>query len=156
MRPGHIRRNIEEGRAGRDLGEQGRLGAGHPDLAASAGKPLEQGPAARGIEVGGDLVEQQDRPHAPVGGDEVGMDEDDREQQRLLLPGRAGRRRLALAKMGDRKVGAVRPGQGPPRRAVAAAPSGQRRGEVVLPGPAVEREAGAGEPPFRLPGEADR
>ena len=41
-----------------------------------------------GIEVGGDLVEQQERRLAAALGDEVGMGEDEAEQQRLLLAGR--------------------------------------------------------------------
>ena len=46
-----------------------------------------------GIEVRGDLVEQQDRRLAAALGDQLGMGEDQAEQQRLLLAGRGARGR---------------------------------------------------------------
>ena len=61
--------------------------AGHPHLAA-AFEASEQRRAALRIEVGGDLVEQQDRRLAAALGDQLGMGEDEAEQQRLLLAGR--------------------------------------------------------------------
>src|SRR4051812_18606503 len=91
--------------------EQRRLGAGDPDLAAAGFEPREQSGAAAGVEMGGDLVEQQDRAPPGALADQIGMREDDGEQQRLLLSGRAKPGRLLLADMGDEKIGAVRAGQ---------------------------------------------
>ena len=63
------------------------------------------------IEVGGDLVEQQQRAAADAFRDEIGMGEDQPEQQRLLLAGGAAIGRLALVEMGDGEVAAVRAGE---------------------------------------------
>src|SRR4051812_2583980 len=91
--------------------EQGRLGAGDPDLAAAGLEPGEQSGAAAGVEMGGDLVEQQDRAPAGALADEVGMGEDDGEQQSLLLARRAKPGGLLLADMGHEQVRSVRPGE---------------------------------------------
>ena len=61
----------------------------------ASGQPFEQGGAAAGVEMGGDLVEQQDRRRAAAAGDELGMGKDEAEQQRLLFAGRAEARRVA-------------------------------------------------------------
>ena len=82
--------------------------------------------------MGGDLVEEQDRAAAGALGDEIGMGEDEADQQRLLLAGRAERRRLALAEMGDDEIGAVRAGEGAAGRGVAGAAGGEARGQVRL------------------------
>ena len=68
--------------------EQGGLGRGHPHLPA-AFEPGEQCGPAGGVEVGGNLVEQQDRWRSALVGDQLGMGEDQAEKQRLLLAGRA-------------------------------------------------------------------
>ena len=72
--------------------------------------------------MGGNLVEQKDRPLAAILGDKIGMGEDEAEEQRLLLAGRAALRRLHLAEMGDLEVGTVRPRQRPPRRRITPVP----------------------------------
>ena len=61
--------------------------------------PSRSNKAARrsGIEMGGDLVEEEDRAAAGALGDEIGMGEDQADQQRLLLAGRAERGGLVLA-----------------------------------------------------------
>ena len=74
--------------------EQRGFGRRHPHLAA-AFEAREQRGAAPGIEVRGDLVEQQDRRRAAALGDQLGMGEDEAEQQRLLLAGRASARRAS-------------------------------------------------------------
>ena len=63
-------------------------------------QPLEQGGAADRVEMGGDLVEQQDRAAPAALGDEIGMGEDQADQQRLLLAGRAERGGLVLGRHG--------------------------------------------------------
>ena len=68
--------------------EQGRLGRGHPNLLVAL-EPVEQGGAPVGVEMGGDLVEQQDRRSPPSFRDQLGMGQHEAEQQRLLLAGRA-------------------------------------------------------------------
>ena len=50
-------------------------------------EPAEQGISTRGIEMGGDFVEQQQRGRAPPRRDEIRVGEDQAEQQRLLLSG---------------------------------------------------------------------
>ena len=74
-----------------DGAERVPLGPRHPHLTAARSEPLEQGGAAHRIEMGGNLVEEQDRPAARLLGDEIGMGKDDADQQRLLLAGRAER-----------------------------------------------------------------
>ena len=98
--------------------KQRRFSAGHPYLSAP-GEPFEQRRAAGGIEMRGDLVQQQDRGAAGAVGDQFGMGEHDCEQQRLLLAGRAEMRGLALAEMRDREVLAMRAGERAPGGGVA-------------------------------------
>ncbi len=69
----------------------------------------------------GDLVEQQDRGLASPLGDQLGMREDDPEQQRLLLAGRGERRGARLVVVRDDQVDTVRPDQGPPGSGIARA-----------------------------------
>src|SRR4051794_9130606 len=69
-----------------DTRKERRLGGGHPHLAAAL-EPLEQSRAASRIEMGGDLVEEQDWWLAPTLRDQLGMGENQPEQQRLLLAG---------------------------------------------------------------------
>ena len=66
------------------------IGARHPGLAAQRDDLLEQRRAPRGVQMGGDLVEQQDRRRAVAAlRDELGVGQDEADQQRLLLAGRA-------------------------------------------------------------------
>jgi hypothetical protein len=79
---------LEAGRRA-DVSEQAGFRPGHPDLASARGEAFEQGGSAARVEVGGNLVEEEDRAAAGLLGDEIGMGEDDREEQRLLLARRA-------------------------------------------------------------------
>ena len=66
--------------------EQRRFGRRHPHLAA----PFETGEerrAALRIEVGGDLIEQQNGRFATALGDHLGMCQHEPEEQRLLFAG---------------------------------------------------------------------
>ena len=74
-------------RAGADVAEQLGLGRGHPHLPVPF-EPGEQSGAAARVEMRGDFVEQQDRRRPTAAGDELGVGQDDAEQQRLLLTGR--------------------------------------------------------------------
>ncbi len=123
--------------------EQRGFGGGHPHLAA-AFEAGEQRGAALGIEVGGDLVEQEDRRLAAPLGDQFGVGEDQAEQQRLLLAGRGLRGRHLLGAVEDRQVLAVRALGGPAGRGVARAIGAERRSEVAGL-PAFQRDRGAGE-----------
>ena len=78
------RRNVEA-RGGADRHEQGGFGPRHPHL-PTTGKPFEQGGTAGGVEVRGDLVEQQDRRDSAALGDEFGMGEDEPKQQSFCSP----------------------------------------------------------------------
>ena len=90
-----------------DGAEGRRVRAGQPDLRAEGLEPIEQGFAALGIEMGGDLVEQDDRRHAGETRDKTGMGEHDAEEQRLLLAGRGVGGGDALRPMDDGKIGEV-------------------------------------------------
>ena len=70
--------------------EQRGVGAGEPGLAREPGERLEERGAPPGIEMRGDLVEQQQRRLAAQGPLQLGMRQQDRDQQRLLLAGRGG------------------------------------------------------------------
>ena len=61
-----------ETRGGADAVKQGSFGARHPYLAASF-EAREQGRATLGIEVGGNLVEQEDGRGFAAFGDQFGM-----------------------------------------------------------------------------------
>ncbi len=145
---------VKPGRPGGEPIEQGPFGARHPHLPAAAGQPLEQGDAAERIEMGGDLVEQQDRPPPGMFGDEIGMGEHEAEQQRLLLARRATFGGLALAEMGDVKIGAVRPGERAAGRRIAPTTrfelGGQRGLGILRRQPAAEREPGPRKGPVGL------
>ena len=65
------------------------LGARQPNLTATLFQPFEQRRTARGVEVGGNFIEEEDRAAFDGFGDEIGMREDDAEQERFLLAGRA-------------------------------------------------------------------
>ena len=134
--------NLEPARGRADLVEQARLRPRHPNLPSALLQPLEQGGPAAGVEVGRDFVEEEDRPAAGAFGDEIGMGEDDRQQQRLLLAGRAQARRLPLVEMGDGEVGAVRTGQRASGRGVAGAAAGELERQILAA--ALERQAGRG------------
>jgi hypothetical protein len=67
---------MEAGTAGQS-GECVGVGSGHPGLAAETEDFIEQGGPTRGVEMGCDFIEKQDRAHAvAAGGDEFGMGED--------------------------------------------------------------------------------
>ena len=114
-------------RAGVDCVEERVFGAGHPHLAAAC-EAGEQRGAAGWIEVCGNLVEEQDGGLAGAFGDEVGVGEDDAEQERLLLAGRGERGRAALVEVGDDEVDPV----GPAERAPGGGIAGAALGEVGL------------------------
>src|SRR5690606_17451185 len=100
--------------------EQLRLRAGQERLQPQRLDLVEQGGAAAGVEVGGGLVQQQDRRGGLIGqpGD---LGEDQVQNQRLLLARRAfGGGPVLLAVQGG-QVGAVRPEQRPPGGGVAGA-----------------------------------
>ena len=98
-------RDRQPRRLGADSGEQAGLGPGHPDLPARLPQPFEQSGAAGRVEMGGNLVEQKDRPPAGAFGDEIGMGQDQADQERLLLAGRGRGGGLVLAEMGDGEIG---------------------------------------------------
>jgi hypothetical protein len=56
--------DFEPGSALTNRFEQGGFGSSHPDLPAAGTEPIEQSRAAGGIEMRGDLVEEQDRAAA--------------------------------------------------------------------------------------------
>src|SRR5687767_4273467 len=81
-------RDLEHLRTLLDLRERRRVGAGHPDLRAERLElAIERGAPAR-IEMGDDLVEQQQRRESGHLGEQPGMGEHETDQQRLLLAGR--------------------------------------------------------------------
>ena len=116
-------------RIGAGIYKQRLLGAGHECLAAKLRKPGEQSGAAVRIEMGGDLVEQQDRRHAADLRHQAGMGEDEADQQRLLLAGGRLRRRRRLFGKDHRKIAAMRSLERPPGGAVAGA--GLRQGIAI-------------------------
>ena len=65
--------------------EKAWFGAGHPNLTCCHNQSVEQGGAARWIEVRGDLVKQEKRAAAAMLGDEIGVGKNKAEQERLLL-----------------------------------------------------------------------
>ena len=67
--------------------EQGSFGRRQPHLAPPF-EPREQGRTPDGVEMGGDLVQQQQRRLAAAFGNEIGMSEHQAQEQRLLLAGR--------------------------------------------------------------------
>ena len=67
--------------------EQRGFGACQPDLPAALVQSLEQGGAARRIEMRGDFIEEEDRALLALFGDEIGMGQDDAEEQCLLFAG---------------------------------------------------------------------
>src|SRR3546814_16145577 len=91
--------------------------------------------------MGGDLVEEEDGAAAGAFGDEIGMGEDEAEQQRLLLACRAEGGGLVLAEMGDGEIGAVRTSKGSPGGGVAGAARGEVADEIAA-GPTFPSEAG--------------
>ena len=97
------------------------VGAGHEGLGAEVDEHLEQRLAAGLVEMGGDLVEEDHGRLPGHVGDEAGLGEDEADEQRLLLSGRAGFRRHVLGAMADEEVGAVRADQRPPGHGVALA-----------------------------------
>ena len=122
---------VERGSAAPIAVERGWLRAGHPDLAAGRRQPLEQGGAAERVEMGGDLVEEQDRAAPGLrSATRSAWARIEADEQRLLLAGRAGGGGLVLAGMGDERGrrGAGRPASRP------AAASRARRARARSPG----------------------
>ena len=93
---------------------------------------VEQAGAAARVEMGGDLVEQDQRrdpahrPHQP------GMGQHEADQQRLLLAGRGGRRRHVLGAVAHDEVAGLRPRQGAPGRTVPRAAAREGEAEAIL------------------------
>src|SRR6185503_11222510 len=91
---GSVRRDRSVGhaqdlRAAGERLEKGGVGAGHPALHAERHHLVEQRLAALRVEVGRDLVEQQQRRLAPRQRDQTRMGERDRDEDGLLLAGGA-------------------------------------------------------------------
>ena len=98
---------MKAARAGTDCTEQGCLRRSHPHLSATF-EPVEQNGPAIGIEMGRDLVKQQDRCGASLFGDHFRMGQNQAEQQRLLLAGGAAGGGLILGDMGNDQILAMR------------------------------------------------
>ena len=107
--------------------------------------------------MGGDLVEEEDRAAAGALGDEIGMGEDEADQQRLLLAGRGQSGGLALAEMGDGEIGAVRPRQRAAGGGVARAARPRGRPPAPPSSASAARANGpSGAAASRSPSAADR
>ena len=119
-----------EAAGGRDCLEQRGLGPRHPHLSAPFQPGIKRGPAL-GVEMRGDLVEQQDRRRSAALCDQRGMGKDDPDQQRLLLAGRAERGGLALGEMDDVEILAVRADGRPPGGGIAPARGPERGGQIA-------------------------
>jgi hypothetical protein len=87
--------------------EQRRLGSGHPYLPATL-EPSEQDRTARRVEVGGYLVEQQDRRSTAPRRYQFAMGKDETQQQRLLLAGRSACSGLGLCQVSNLQILPVR------------------------------------------------
>lgn len=84
------------------------IGAGHPGLGAEREDFLEQGAAAFGIEMGGDLVQQKDRSAAfPYMGKLPCMCKHDGDEEGLLLASRTFGGIGAFDRVAHQKVRAV-------------------------------------------------
>ncbi len=86
------RRDPQKLRAIFKAGKSGAIRTGHEHLRAERHKPVIKRRAARGIEVGGDLVEQYDGTDAAKHGNKARMGENDADEKRFLLAGRGSRR----------------------------------------------------------------
>ena len=95
-----------------------------------------------GIEMRGDLVEQQDRRRAGDFGGQPRMRNDEPDQQRLLLAGRAELGRHVLRRVADQQVGAMRAVERAAGGAVA------RCGRTPAPRAAVSSTSTAGRSPI--------
>ena len=67
------------------IGEKVRIGARHPDLAAQGLERIEKAGAAARIEMGRDLVEQNEGRDARHAANELRVGQDEADQKRLLL-----------------------------------------------------------------------
>ena len=101
------------------------VGAGHPGLRAEIFEHCVERGAALRIELGGDLVEKDERRRAREAGDEARMGENEAEQQGLLLAGRAQAGGHLLWPVDDDEVRGVRTFGGASGGAVTAAATGQ-------------------------------
>ena len=97
-----------EARGIADAVKQSRFGCGHPHLPASF-EPGEQRSAALRIEMGRNLIQQEDRRFSAPISDQIGVAKDESEQQRLLLTGRRLRGWYLLGAMEHGEVLPVRP-----------------------------------------------
>jgi hypothetical protein len=116
---GPARLDMEPGRFANAVEQQG-LGRGHPHLASRFEAGEEGCPAFR-IEMRGDFVEEEDRGLTAPLCDELGMGEDEAEEQRLLLSGRGSRCGHLLHPVQDDKILAMRAFDRPCRRGIALA-----------------------------------
>ena len=119
-------------RAFAERGEDGGVGAGHEGLAAEVVEDAEEGPAARLVEMGGDLVEENDRRLAGEPRHEPRLREDEADEERLLLAGRAALRRHLLRAVADEEIGEMRPEEGASGSGVARALGAKERAIAVL------------------------
>ena len=95
-----------------DLGECGRIGAGHPDLRAERRQFIEQRLAPVGIEMRDHLVEQQQRRDAGHLRHQRGVRQHQPDQQRLLLAGRGVAGRHVFRRVDHLQVGEMRAVEG--------------------------------------------
>src|SRR5260221_4347599 len=146
-----------------ELGEERRIGAGEPSLAAERDDLAEQRGTALAVEMCSHFIEQHHPRRAAQLSLEPSLRHQHPDDQRLLLAGRAFRRGHSGAGMAHAEIGAMRPDRGdaalgvdPARRVEAAAElvlGGERRHrlEPILDG-AREREPPPREGPARLAG----
>jgi len=111
----------EELRPLAERGKDGGIGAGHERLRAELVEDGEEGETAGLIEMGGDLVEEDERRLAGEFCDQPRLGQDQADKERLLLAGGAGFGRHLLRLVADADVGEMRAGEGAAGRSIAAA-----------------------------------
>ena len=118
-------------------GKQRRLGAGHEGLAVEVVEDREQRRAAAGIEMRGDLVEQQDRRRCRTSRAVSRACESTMPTSSAFCsPVEQSSAGMAFGRVADQKVGAMRAVERAPGGAVALAAGGQRlRGSSPRPRP---------------------
>ena len=105
--------------------------------------------APLGVELAGDVVQQEQRLLVALLGEQVGLGQEQRQERAPLLALRAEQAQVAVA-VDQAEVVQVRPGAGGRAVDVAAAPLGQRRGDRPSPAravAAVAQRGRAGSPP---------
>ena len=123
---------MEQGGAAFKLGEERRIGAGHPHLPAERLERLEQAAPAAGVEMGRDLVEKHERRDSGHRRDEPRLGEDEADEKRLLLAGRGGAGSDVLRAMPHREIGGLRADKGAAGGAVAGPALAQDGAVAVL------------------------